>query len=400
MVQAAVKVGELATQIRGVTYEKTDASPTPQPGYLPVLRAGNITDAGLTFEDLVFVPAARVSDKQKVRRHDVVIAASSGSLDVVGKAAPALGDFEGGFGAFCKVLRPNRKVDPSYFAHFFKTQDYRRRISALAAGININNLRSAHLDELQIPLPPLAEQRRIAAVLDQAEALRAKRRATLALLDSLTKAIFLEMFGDPGTKPKSWPRLTLDELIETGPQNGLYKPASDYGSGTRIVRIDAFYDGVVTELAQLKRVRVSAAERAVYALREGDIIVNRVNSMEYLGKSAIVPALDEPTVFESNMMRFSVRGELILPRYAVECLQTASVKRQILKAAKHAVNQSSINQKDVRSFELNVPPLPLQREFARRVAAVETLKAAHRASLAQMDALFASLQHRAFRGEL
>jgi type I restriction enzyme S subunit len=131
------RVGDLAEQVRGVAYGKEEASPTPQPGYLPVLRAGNITDEGLVFDDLVFVPAERISDKQKVRRHDVVVAASSGSLDVVGKAAPALTDFEGGFGAFCKVLRPNSKVHPGYFAQFFKTQDYRRRVSALAAGANI-----------------------------------------------------------------------------------------------------------------------------------------------------------------------------------------------------------------------------------------------------------------------
>src|SRR5207253_481292 len=135
---------------------------------LPVLRAGNITDEGLVFDDLIFVPAHRISEKQKIRRHDVVIAASSGSLDVVGKAAPALADYEAGFGAFCKVLRPNTKVDPSYFAHFFKTRDYRQRISVAAAGININNLRNEDLDQLELPLPSLPEQRRIAEVLDLA----------------------------------------------------------------------------------------------------------------------------------------------------------------------------------------------------------------------------------------
>ena len=96
-----IKVGELADQIRGVTYAKEDVEKLPIPGYLPVLRAGNITEEGLVFEDLVYVPAPRISSSQMVRQHDVIIAASSGSLDVVGKAAPALADFDGGFGAFC-----------------------------------------------------------------------------------------------------------------------------------------------------------------------------------------------------------------------------------------------------------------------------------------------------------
>jgi len=118
------------------------------------LRAGNITDDGLVFEDLVYVPAQRISAKQKVCHHDVVIAASSGSIDIVGKAAPALVDFDGGFGAFCKVLRPKSNVHPVYFAHFFKTKDYRQQVSALAAGANINNLRNEHLDDLKFPLSP------------------------------------------------------------------------------------------------------------------------------------------------------------------------------------------------------------------------------------------------------
>ena len=208
-----VRVGGLAEQVRGVSYGKEGASDSPQPGYVPVLRAGNITDDGLVFDDLVFVPKERVSEKQKVRRHDVVIAASSGSLDVVGKAAPALADFDGGFGAFCKVLRPNTKVHAGYFAHFFKTLDYRRRVSALAAGANINNLRNEHLDDMEIPLPPLPEQQRIAEVLDRAEALRAKRRTSLAELDSLTQSLFIDLFGDPVSNPRKWPQEYLDTFF-------------------------------------------------------------------------------------------------------------------------------------------------------------------------------------------
>ena len=143
-----VRAGKLAEQLRGVTYRKSDASSTPRPGYLPVLRAGNITEDGLTFDDLVFVPSEYISAKQKIRRNDVVIATSSGSLDVVGKSARALDDHEASFGAFCKVLRPGPDVDPAYFAHFFRTQLYRQTVSALAAGVNINNLRNEHLARL------------------------------------------------------------------------------------------------------------------------------------------------------------------------------------------------------------------------------------------------------------
>jgi type I restriction enzyme, S subunit len=267
-----------------------------------------------------------------------------------------------------------------------------------AMGLTLNK---AKLLELQIPVPRLPEQRRIATILDQAETLRTQRHTALALLDTLTQSIFFEMFGDPVTNPKGWPRLTLNELMEDdGPQNGLYKPSTDYGTGTPILRIDAFYDGVVTKLNSLKRVRVSDDEVTLFGLRTDDIVINRVNSIEYLGKSALIPILSEPTVFESNMMRFSVRRAHIEPGYAVQFLQTKFIKNQILSGSKNAVNQSSINQQDVKSFRINIPPLPLQQTFATRIAAIEALKSTHRAALAQLDALFASLQHRAFSGEL
>lgn len=252
-----------------------------------------------------------------------------------------------------------------------------------------------------MPLPPLPEQRRIAAILDQADALRAKRREALAQLDSLAQSIFIEMFGDPVSNPKVWPRLTLNELMgENGPQNGLYKPSTDYGTGTPILRIDAFYDGVVTKLETLKRVRLSASELNLYGLQPEDVVINRVNSIEYLGKSALIPKLTEPTVFESNMMRFAVKREVVEPGYIVQFLQTKFIKGQILSCSKNAVNQSSINQQDVKGFQINVPPLKLQRAFKSHTMAVENLKAVHIAALAEHEALFASIQHRAFCGEL
>ena len=238
-----VKVSDVCDQIRGVSYSGDDAVPKAQDGYLAVLRANNITEEGLTFDDLTFVPAARISEKQLIRSGDVVIAASSGSLSVVGKAAPALTDLPMGFGAFCKVLRPNQKVAPAYFAHYFKTRDYRQKISSLAAGANINNLRNEHLDDLQFPLPPLEEQRRIAAILDQAETLRTQRRQALAHLDTLTQSLFLDMFGD--AEAKGWPIATISAVahpdkgsMRTGPFGSQLLHSEFVEEGIAVLGID------------------------------------------------------------------------------------------------------------------------------------------------------------------
>lgn len=293
------------------------------------------------------------------------------------------------------------EVLPEYLAFYLRSQEFLSFATATVAGAKMPRMVMNDFWEFQVPLPPLPEQRRIAAILDQADALRAKRREALAQLDSLTQSIFIEMFGDPATNSKAWPRLTMNELTDDqGPQNGLYKPSTDYGTGTPILRIDAFYDGVVTKLDSLKRVRLSASELSLYGLRPEDIVINRVNSIEYLGKSALIPKLNEDTVFESNMMRFAVRRDVVEPRYVVQFLQTAFIKSQIMSCSKNAVNQSSINQQDVKSFQVNVPPLLLQRTFVSRVRSVEALKTTYRSALVELDNLFASLQHRAFRGDL
>ena len=178
------------------------------------------------------------------------------------------------------IKNPERLL-PEYLYWCLKTIDLTAGQDRAAMGLTLNK---AKLAQVSIPLPPMADQRRIAAILDQADALRAKRREALAQLDSLTQSIFIEMFGDPASNSKAWPRLTLNELMdECGPQNGLYKPSTDYGTGTPILRIDAFYDGVVTKLNSLKRVRLSASELSLYGLRAEDIVINRVNSIEYLG---------------------------------------------------------------------------------------------------------------------
>ncbi len=189
-------------------------------------------------------------------------------------------------------------------------------------------------------------------------------------------------------------------MIVEGPQNGLYRPSSDYGRGVPILRIDGFYDGAVVDLATLKRVGISPSESQPFELAEGDIVINRVNSLEYLGKCALIPKLAEPTVFESNMMRLRVDTSVIHPRFLTQVLQTPELRSQILGRAKRAVNQASINQQDVGSFRVPLPPLSMQREFVARVAAIERLAAAAKRSAIALDSLFVSLQHQAFSGGL
>lgn len=163
-----VELADVAILIRGVSYKKEQSSETPQDGFLPVLRATNITGSSLTFEGLVYVPADNVSKEQILRHGDVVLASSSGSKEIVGKAgAFAQENFVGSFGAFCTGVRPSSELSVEYFGYFFQTPSYRKSVSELSAGSNINNLKSGDLASQRFPLPPRSEQTRIVAKLEE-----------------------------------------------------------------------------------------------------------------------------------------------------------------------------------------------------------------------------------------
>lgn len=163
-----IELSEVANIIRGVTYKKEHAEYIAQEGLLPVLRATNITGTALHFDELVYVPAENISKEQILQPGDVVIASSSGSKEVVGKAgAFSGGSFVGSFGAFCTGIRPSSVLSADYFGYYFQTPSYRKSVSELSAGSNINNLKTSDLASQRFPLPPFAEQIRIVTKLEE-----------------------------------------------------------------------------------------------------------------------------------------------------------------------------------------------------------------------------------------
>lgn len=395
------QLSEVGSVIRGVSFKQGEAGNRGGEGLIPILRAGNIKEDLDTENEVVWVPGHRVSHDQILRLGDVVVAMSSGSPHVVGKTAQLRRPWHGSAGAFCAIVRFN---DPSIVSRFgalwLRSSEFAAWRLARGEGANIQNIRKSDLEAVEIPVPPLAAQQRIVKLLDAAEELRRMRAEADRRTADLIPAIFYEMFGDPTTNAKNWRVLDLGELIVDGPQNGLYKHSSTYGHGTPILRINSFYEGRVTSIEELQRLQLSNEEVEKYSLRENDIVINRVNSPAYLGKSALIPPLLEPTVFESNMMRFAIDADLVDPIFTINYLQTSAIKSQIQAKEKHAIHQSSINQQDVLALKLAVPPLPLQRQFAARVTEVRALEAQQAASRRRLDDLFQSMLHRAFRGEL
>lgn len=294
------------------------------------------------------------------------------------------------------VIRPRPdKLDPRFLLHFLRVPFFRvqgeRRMTGSAGQRRVP---ANFLSTFDIPLPPLLLQRRIAEVLDKAEALRAKRRAALAQLDSLTKSLFLDLFGDPTSIFQKWPTKKLGELLDflTSGSRGWaehYSESGDLFLRIQNVRRDQL---LLDDVAYVKAPQTAEAKRT--RVQPGDVLFSITAD---LGRTAVVP--DGLGTAYINQHLSILRTKALVPRFLSAYFATPSGERQVFGKNRQAV-KAGLNFDDIRSFLIPVPPLDLQHEFARRITAVEKLKTAHRAALAELDALFASLQHRAFRGEL
>ena len=303
-------------------------------------------------------------------------------------------DFPFGMGADgVKVLKPKAGLDAKFLYH------YLRQIKLPDGGYDRH---FKYLKRETVPLPPLEEQRRIAAILDQAETLRTQRRTALALLDSLTQSLFLDMFGDDDKGEPRFAVAALADVLEMPLQNGAYYPKEEYVSegGVEMVHMSDAFNGIVGR-GSLKRVNCSDADLSKYGLNESDILLAR-RSLTYEGaaKPCLVPPAAEPLIFESSFIRVTPDRKKLSVPYLFHYLDNPTIRDKRVRPFVTQSTISGINQSNLERVAVVVPPLPLQQTFATHIASIEALKATHRRALAALDALFASLQQRAFTGAL
>jgi len=214
---------------------------------------------------------------------------------------------------------------------------------------------------------------------------------------------FQPVVADLPDAPEGWIWTTMSALVVDGPQNGLYVPKSRYGEGSPILRIDDFQSGWSRPSAELDRVRVGDRDAAVYALREGDLVINRVNSPSHLGKALLVQDKNLPAIFESNMMRLRLTSP-VFAGYVELYLRAPDGRVRLMSKAKWAVNQASINQMDVLATPVPLPPAREQQrivaEGERRLSVTDEIEMQVEANLKRAERLRQAILKRAFEGKL
>lgn len=195
------------------------------------------------------------------------------------------------------------KVAPSYLAHFLRSATFLAFASNVVAGAKMPRMVMGEFWSYPVPLPPVSEQRRIAAILDQAETLRTQRRAALALLDSLAQSIFLDMFGDARFEPDRWPKVHFEEIVQES-RIGLVRGSQELDDGNpyRYLRMNAITREGDLKLEGALFAKATNEELEIYRLRRGDFLFNTRNSRELVGKTALFRS-DDLYLFNNNLLR-------------------------------------------------------------------------------------------------
>ena len=389
------RLGDYIEQIRGVSYKPADLRKFGDENSVPLLRANNIQGGNLLLEDVIHVSKNKVSEKQYLKKGDILVCTFSGSKELVGKAAYIDQNVSMTFGAFCKIVRPKTECQ-KYIGYFFQSPCYRRNISNLSAGANINNIKNEHIDELETPFPSLAEQRKIVATLDKASDLAAKCRRQLEKLDKLVKSRFVELFGDPERNLMGWEKQSLSTII-TNANNGIARRGND-PEGSVVIRLVELQNGYIDYSAP-NRIFLTDAEKRRYLLYDKDFLFARVNgNPENVGRCAVFQEVGEPTYYNDHIIRVHFDNALLNGTFASVLLNSEYGKHQMRGQIKTSAGQYTISQDGIGAIITVLPPLKLQEQFAAFVEQTGKTKSAIQKNLQTLETLKKALMQKYFGG--
>lgn len=390
---------EIATLIRGVSYNKSVASVSEREGYIPILRANNI-QKNLVLTDLVYVPSDLVKEEQMIRKGDIVLAMSSGSKDLVGKSAQADTNIGAAFGTFCGLIRAKENVDSKFLGLYFQTQEYRNFVSYQSQGVNICNLKKKDIESLQIPLPPLPTQHAIVTRIETlfAELDKAVQhlRTAQQQLKTYRQAVLNHWLTNGSEK---WQQTTIGNIVEK----------VEYGSSAKSEKEGKI---PVLRMGNIQKGRFDWSDLVYsnndeeinkYLLKKDDVLFNRTNSPELVGKTAIYKG-ERPAIFAGYLIRLHYKKDLINADFLNYFLNSDIARNYGNTVKSDGVNQSNINGQKLKTYPIALPPLADQhrivQEIESRLSQATASETYIENALQQAEALRQSILKKAFSGEL
>lgn len=385
------RLGDYIEQIRGVSYKPEDVCDQNDSDAVAILRANNIQDDGLNFDDLIYVKNKKVSVNQYIKKGDIVVCASSGSKNLVGKASIAREDLDVSFGAFCKVIRA-KSILPEYLGCYFQSPVYRKLISDLAGGANINNIRNEHIDDIEINIPDICEQKVISEKINKVLSLILCRKKQLSKFDELVKSRFVEMFGDAITNSMGWDTDSVvnvcDDIYGGGTPSKSHPEYYENGNipwiSSKDMKTDILFDSQI-RINQLgvdnSTAKMVPVNSVIMVIRSGIL------------KHTLPVAINAVPITINQDLKVFIPSKRIVSLFLM--YQFKMLESDILSGVR-AVTADNIEFNSLKERKIIVPPIDLQNQFATFVEQINKLKIEAKKSLEKLETLKKALMQKYF----
>jgi type I restriction enzyme S subunit len=291
-------------------------------------------------------------------------------------------------------IKDKKAICPDYLRAYLNS--IQSRLLGMARGVTQMNLSATIIRELPITLPPLPIQKRIANILDKADAVRRKRNMTIKLCEELLQSVFLDMFGDPFTNTKGFKYGTIRDLV-SDVKYGTSGKAGSTGEYEILRMNNITYSGRL-DLKNIKYINIATRDREKYLLRKGDLLFNRTNSKELVGKTAVYME-DMPRVLAGYLIRVRANSRANTS-YISGYLNSKHGKQVLQGMCKSIIGMANINAQELQDIKILIPPIERQQKYAEfhRTLIAQEARMTH--SLIDINTSYESLSKSAFRGEL
>ena len=396
------KLVRMADVVRETQYGTSDRANSEENG-LPVLRMNNITYSGhIDLSNIKWCPILeKDEEKFTVRRGDLLFNRTN-SPELVGKTAVWESDEKYAFAGYLIRVRFKPELALSNYVSTYLNSPYGKTylFNKAKPSINMSNISASEFLKIPLPLPPIEEQRRIAAILDKADAVRRKRKEAIALTEELLRSAFLEMFGNPVTNPKGWDVVPLGDISKVKGGLQVTPKRKDNPIEVPYLRVANVYRDQLV-LDEVKLIRVTPEELERTALCTGDLLIveGHGNSQE-IGRSSVWDGSISNCTHQNHLIRVILDSKRAEPTYISAFLNSSGGRRQLIQFGKTTSGLNTISTSNVKATKVLLPPVSEQKKYADLKQKTAVCLGKHQKHFQNTNNLFNSLLQRAFRGEL
>ena len=358
------KLGEICDFISGGTPSKSKNEYWKN-GNIPWIKISDFKDKYIKFSEEKITKIGLENSSAKILKKGTIlytIFASVGKvaiLDIEATTNQAIVGIN---------LKEDNSIDKDFLYYFLSSIE--NNIKKQARGVAQNNINISILKNINIPILPMSFQKNIVKTLNKLENILENFKQKKLLINFLNKSLFSRMFGDIKTNDKNWEIKKLGEVVET--QYGTSKKATSVVGEFPILRMNNITYSGEMDYKDLKYIELSDSEKEKFLLKKGELLFNRTNSKELVGKTGLFN-LDIPMAFAGYLIRIKP-SNLIHSKFLLFFMNSEFMKKLLYNKAKNIVGMANINAKELEDFSIILPPIELQNKFAERVEKIEKLK--------------------------